>query len=81
MRSSTLISQKQLGYSSDVNLNFDKKGPICMTEFLKTSKTFGMNFRKFRNHVNEFCRFEDARSIQMSSVVIKILKKLPIYQK
>ena len=35
-----------------------------------------MNFRKFHNHVYELCRIEDARSIQISMVVIKNLKKL-----
>ena len=40
-----------------------------MTEFLKNFQPFGMNFRKFRNHVYEFCQFEDARSVQISSVV------------
>ena len=58
------------------------KGPICMKEFFKNSEPFGMNmnFRKFCNHVYEFCRINDARSIQISSVVIRILKKQPIYQ-
>ena len=32
-----------------------------------------MNFRKFPNHGYEFCPFEDASSIQISSVVIKFL--------
>ena len=50
-----------------------------MTEAFKNSKPFGMNFRKFCNHVFEFSLFKDARSIQISSVMIKILKKLPIY--
>ena len=59
--------------------DFDK-GPTSITEFFKNFEPFCMNFRKFRNHVYEFCRFEDAGSIQISSVVIKILKKLPIYQ-
>ena len=43
-----------------------------MTEFFKDSEPFGMNFRKFHNHVYEFCQFEDVRSIQISSVVVKI---------
>ena len=51
------------------------KGPICMTEFFKKFEPFCMNFRKFRNHIYECCRFEDARSIQFSLLVIKILKK------
>ena len=48
-----------------------------MTEFFKNFEPFCMNFRRFRYHVYEFCHFEDARSIQISSVLIKILKKLP----
>ena len=51
-----------------------------MTEFFKNFEHFCMKFRKFHNEVYESCRPEDARSIQISSVVIKILKKLPIYQ-
>ena len=50
-----------------------------MTEFFKISEPFGMNFRKFRNHVYEFCRFADTRSIEISSVVIKILKKATLW--
>ena len=45
-----------------------------MTEFFKNFEPFCMNFRKFRSHVYEFCRFEDARSIQISLVVFKMLK-------
>ena len=41
-----------------------------------SSDSFGFGF----GHVHESCRFEDARSIRIPSVVIKILKKLPIYQ-
>ena len=44
-----------------------------MTEFLKNFEPFGMNFWNLCNHVYEFCRFEDARSIQNYSVVIKLL--------
>ena len=55
-----------------------KKGPICMTKLFKNFQPFCMNLKKFRNHVYEFSRFEDARSIQIYSVVIKIPKKLPI---
>ena len=51
-----------------------------MTEVFKNFQPFGMNFRKFRKHVYEFCPFEKARSFQISSVVIDILKKIPIYQ-
>ena len=58
-----------------MNLDVD-----CMTEFFKNFDPLCMNFRKFRNHIYEFCQFEGARSIQISSVVVKILKKLPIYQ-
>ena len=58
---------------------FDK-GPICMTEFFKNFQPFGMNFRKLRNNVYEFYQFENVTSIQRSSLVIKILRKLPIYQ-
>ena len=48
--------------------------------FFKNFEPFCMNFRRFPNRVYEFWQFEDAMSIQISSVVIKILKKLPIYQ-
>ena len=41
-----------------------------MTEFFKNFEPFCKNFRKFRNHVYEFCGLEDARSIQISSFVI-----------
>ena len=47
-----------------------------MTECSKNFEPFCMNFRKFRNRVFEFCRFEKARSIQVSSVVIEFLKRL-----
>ena len=58
------------------------EGSICVTEFFKNFEPFCMNFRKFHNHDYEFCPFEDAtaRSIQISSVVTNILKKLPTYQ-
>ena len=42
-----------------------------MTEFFKNTEPFSINFGKFRSHVYEFCRFEDARSIQISLVLIK----------
>ena len=48
-----------------------------MTESFKNSESFDMNSKKFRNHVYEFCRFEDERSIQISSVVIKLLQSYP----
>ena len=51
-----------------------------MTEFFENFEPIGMNFRKFHTHFYEFCQFEDARSIQISSDVTKIRKKLPIYQ-
>ena len=38
---------------------FESFGPCCM------------NFRKFHNHAFEFYQFEVARSIHISSVVIK----------
>ena len=40
-----------------------------MTEFFKNSEHFCMNFTKFHNQVYEFCRSEDTRSTQLSSVV------------
>ena len=49
-----------------------------MTEFFKNSESFGMKFRKFHNHVYESCRSADVKPIQISSVMIKILEKLPI---
>ena len=51
-----------------------------MTEFFKYFEPFCMNLTKFRDHFYEFCRFEDARSIQISSIEIKVPKKLPIYK-
>ena len=59
-----------------MTVGFDKM-THCMTEFLKNAHPFGMNFRNFRDDVYEFCQFEDARSIQISWVVMKIMKKLP----
>ena len=51
-----------------------------MINFFKNLESVCMKLKKFHNHVYEFCRFEDARSIQMSSVLIISLRKLPIYQ-
>ena len=47
-----------------------------MTEFFTNFQPIGMNFGRFHSHVYEFCRFEDARPIQICSVVIKILKDI-----
>ena len=43
-----------------------------MTEYFKNSEPFGMKFRKLRNHASEFHRFEGAKSVQITSIVIKI---------
>ena len=51
-----------------------------MAKFFKNSELIAMNFSRFCNQVCGFCPFEDAKSTQISSVVIKILKMLPIYQ-
>ena len=41
------------------------------------TKTHLRIFQEFRVILHEFCQFEDARSIQMSSVRVKILKDNP----
>ena len=51
-----------------------------MIDFVKNFEPVCMKLKKFRNHVYEVCRFEDARSIQISSVFMISLRKLPIYQ-
>ena len=55
-----------------MNPDFSKRTHL----YDKNSETCGMNFRKLRNHTHEICQFQDARSIQISSIMIKILKKL-----
>ena len=37
---------------------------VTRRESVKNSEPFGMNFRKFRSHVYEFCLFDDARLMQ-----------------
>ena len=46
-----------------------------MKEFFKNFEPFCMNFRNFRDHVFEVCRFEDVRSTQISSVCDKNSEK------
>ena len=47
------------------------KGPICTTEIFKNSRPFGMNFKKFCNHVYKFCRFENANSEKATHLKVK----------
>ena len=51
-----------------------------MTEFFYEFEPFCMNFLNFRSHLYGFRQIEDTRSIQISSVVIKFLTKIPFYQ-
>ena len=56
-----------------MNLDFDKRTTLYDRIF-KNSKPLWMDFGKFCNHVYEFCQFEDAKSVQFSSVVTNLLE-------
>ena len=55
-----------------MNLNFENRN-LLYDRIFKAC----MNVRKLLNPVYEFCQCEDARCLQISSVMIKILKSYP----
>ena len=55
----------------------DDKRTHLYDRIFNTSEHFGMNIRMFLTYEYEFCQFEDVSTIQISSVMIKIMKSYP----